>query len=425
MEDLENVLRAIEANRPAAVDFLARLVRIDTVVPPGNNYREIAGVVADFLRTMGGRVSVVEAGEQYLAQSGADRFDPPLAGPRPNVLAEFGDGDGPAVVIAAHLDVVPFGSGWTRDPLGELVGDVFYGRGATDDKGGAVAMILAMKGLLDAGYTPRGKVILAATMDEEVGGIGGLGALIEEGLIRADYGIAVDGGADHIAISNQGRFKGRIVTEGVAVHSSRPYQGVNAIETMARIVLAIQEHARELLTRTTKIPAPPATGRQFLYPSANVGTIKGGLKENIVPDYCQITFSRRVTPEETLDAARQEFLGVIERAVSGDPTAKWRYDEMNTREPSYTDPETPFVRDFQRIAEETLGREVRVYGGLGGSDACFMRNRLRIPTVELGVGREGSKPHGTDERVAIDDVVNTAKIFATSYLQTAGVRRRD
>jgi succinyl-diaminopimelate desuccinylase len=423
MDVLANIRRAVEANRQAAVDLLARLVRIDTVVPPGNNYREIAGVVAEYLRGMGGRVSVIEAGDEHLARSGADRFDPPLAGPRPNVLAEFGDGEGPALLIAAHLDVVPFGAGWTRDPLGESADGAFYGRGASDDKGGVVAMIMAMKGFLDAGYLPRGTITLAATVDEEVGGIAGLGAVLDAGRVAADYGIAVDGGSDYIAISNQGRFKGRIVTEGVAVHSSRPFQGVNAIETMARIVLAIQDHARQLLTRTTRIPAPPATGRPFIYPSANVGTIKGGLKENIVPDRCQITFSRRVTPEETLDAARQEFLRAIERAVAGDPGAKWRYDEMNTREPSYTDPDHPFVRDFQRIAQQTLNRPVPVYGGLGGSDACFMRNRLRIPTVELGVGREGDKAHGTDERVIVDDLINTAKVFATSFLATAGARR--
>lgn len=426
MPPQDAILQAIERCRPAALELLARLVRIDTVVPPGNNYPAIAALVAEHLRGLGGEVAILEADPRLLAESGADRFDPPLAGPRPNVLAEFGGDDGPAVLINAHLDVVPIGTGWSRNPLGELAEETFYGRGAADDKGGVVAMLLAVQGILEAGYRPRGRVVLTATVDEEVGGIAGLGALLGTGRVRADYGIAVDGGHEYIAISNQGRFKGRIVTEGLAAHSSRPFQGINAIEGMARIVLAIQAHGQELLTRTTAIPAPAATGKPFLYPSVNVGTIQGGLKENIVPDRCQITFSRRVTPEESLEGARQEFLGVVRRAAEGgEPPIAWRYEEMNTREPSHTPPDDPFVRGFQATAEAVLGRPVPICGGLGGSDASFMRNRLRIPTVEFGVASEGAKLHGPDERVRIPELVRTAQLFAACLVQTVGVTRAD
>ena len=62
-----------------------------------------------------------------------------------------------------------------------------------------------------------------------------------------------------------------------------------------------------------------------------------------MPDRCAITFNRRVTPEETLEEARDEFLRVVEKAVAGDSTAKWKYEEMNTRQPSYTEPDHPYA----------------------------------------------------------------------------------
>jgi len=421
MNEIESVIQRIEEYRSETEALLKALVEIDTVVPPGNNYAKIAGIVEKYLKDMGCEVTVFNPPEKYLLQSGADRFDPPLSGPRPNVIGTYGSEEGETILFNGHLDIVPIGAGWTKDPYGELVGETFYGRGSGDNKGGVVAMIMAVKGLIDAGLMPKGKVILTATVDEEIGGIAGLGAVIEEGVVRADYGVSCDGDQESIGISNQGRFKGRIITEGLAVHSSRAQDGINAIETMSKIVLAIQEHGRELRSRSTDIPAPPSTGRDYIYPTTNVGTIKGGLKENIVPDYCAITFNRRVTPGETLESAREEFLGVVERAVSGDPSAKWKYEEMNTRQPSYTPPDHPYVARFQAVTEKTLNRKMPVFGGLGGNDVCFMRNILNIPAVQLGAARNGSKAHGTDEHINIGDLLDASKVYAAFIIDLLGV----
>ena len=72
--------------------------------------------------------------------------------------------------ILAHLDVVPAGDGWLQDPYGgEIINGMIYGRGASDDKGPAVAALYAMKAVLDAGLTPAKKVRLLLGCDEESG----------------------------------------------------------------------------------------------------------------------------------------------------------------------------------------------------------------------------------------------------------------
>jgi succinyl-diaminopimelate desuccinylase len=269
----------------------------------------------------------------------------------------------------------------------------------------------------------QGEVILTATVDEEIGGIGGLGACIEEGVVHADYGISCDGKQDNIIISNQGRFKGKIITQGLAVHSSMAHQGVNAIEIMAKIVQALQKHDRELRTRTTRIPAPPVSGAKHIYPTVNVGTIIGGLKENIVPDYCAITFSRRVTPDELLNDARKELLQIVARAAAGDPKSGWKYEEMNTREPSYTPTDDPYVLLFKAVAERILGRKFLVCGGLGGNDVCFMRNILKIPAVQFGPARSGSNTHKADENIKIDHILDAASVYAALIIELIGVEK--
>ncbi|MGI6699317.1 MAG: Sapep family Mn(2+)-dependent dipeptidase [Christensenellales bacterium] len=85
--------------------------------------------------------------------------------------ADFGKGDDyEALAILAHLDVVPVGEGWTREPFNPVVEDgIMYGRGTSDDKGPAVAALYAMKAVKDLGIPLKRKVRLILGCDEESG----------------------------------------------------------------------------------------------------------------------------------------------------------------------------------------------------------------------------------------------------------------
>lgn len=83
--------------------------------------------------------------------------------------AVFGEGEEEFAVLC-HLDVVPAGGGWTKDPFGGVVEDgKIWGRGATDDKGPAIASLYAMKALKDEGFVPRKKIKLIVGCNEECG----------------------------------------------------------------------------------------------------------------------------------------------------------------------------------------------------------------------------------------------------------------
>ncbi|HPJ01348.1 MAG TPA: Sapep family Mn(2+)-dependent dipeptidase [Candidatus Limiplasma sp.] len=81
---------------------------------------------------------------------------------------------GPAGVdplgILTHLDIVPVGDGWTVDPFAGVTDDEkVIGRGASDDKGPAVAALYAMKAVLESGKPLRREVRLILGCDEESG----------------------------------------------------------------------------------------------------------------------------------------------------------------------------------------------------------------------------------------------------------------
>ncbi len=82
--------------------------------------------------------------------------------------AVFGEGE--ELGILCHLDVVPAGDGWTKDPFGGIVEDgKIWGRGAVDDKGPAVCVLYAMKALKDEGFVPKKKIKLIVGCNEESG----------------------------------------------------------------------------------------------------------------------------------------------------------------------------------------------------------------------------------------------------------------
>ncbi|MDE6676718.1 MAG: Sapep family Mn(2+)-dependent dipeptidase, partial [Clostridia bacterium] len=81
----------------------------------------------------------------------------------------FGDGE-EEFAILAHLDVVPAGNGWTKDPFGGVVEDGrIWGRGTVDDKGPAICCLYCLKSLKDQGFVPGKKIKLIVGCNEESG----------------------------------------------------------------------------------------------------------------------------------------------------------------------------------------------------------------------------------------------------------------
>ncbi len=84
------------------------------------------------------------------------------------VHAEIGSGDEMAMALT-HVDIVPAGSGWSKDPYGEVAGDLIYGRGSQDNKGPTVACLFALKALQESGAPLKRRVRHVVGGNEESG----------------------------------------------------------------------------------------------------------------------------------------------------------------------------------------------------------------------------------------------------------------
>ena len=442
MDDLKgSIFSYLESHREEMVQFLRKLVRIDTQVPPGRNYDTICEALAEKLRSLGCEVQVHNATEKYLKMQGAEIMG--LKGPRSNMVARYRGKKGtPVLHASAHIDTAAIqAEGWTVDPLGGEVtkdnrygksaydrgGGYIWGRGVNDDKGEMVSLIFALQALRDLNFRLEGDLIITGNCDEEIGGITGLGFLIQEGIVKADFGLQWDGALTGIGLAAQGRTRFLIRTIGKSYHGQVPILGVNAIEKMSKINVALTNYWRNVLLKRQKpipgidLPEPvQEAGVRNLTAMLNIGTIRGGIQGATVPDLCEEEILRGMIPGETFEGVKKEIEAVIEGVKATDADLKYELEVINVREGYVMSPQDPYVLEARQIINEVIGVELPFTGTLASTDMNFQVNDGRMPCFNLGVGGIYGNTHKQDESVSIDELVDLTKITALLYLRKLG-----
>ena len=139
---------------------------------------------------------------------------------------EVGKGE-KLIGILAHLDVIPAGEGWETDPFDMVEKDgKVYGRGVSDDKGGAVASMYALKYLIDEGYPFRKRVRLILGCNEETGSGCIAHYVQEEGQI--DYGFTPDGNFPGI-YAEKGMYQAMVVGHDTKIIDIRGGDASNVV----------------------------------------------------------------------------------------------------------------------------------------------------------------------------------------------------
>ena len=435
------IFNYVDENSKEAVDYLRKLVKIDTHVPPGLNYLKLCTVLANRLSQSECICEIHEATEPYLKASGAEAMG--LNGPRSNLVATYkGTGGGPKLHLSAHIDTAPYDpEGWTVDPLGgkftednpyggsplDVGGGYIWGRGSCDDKSMLVAMTIALEAVHEMGLKLKGDLILTGNCDEEIGGVAGLGYLINEGLVEADYGIQLDGDVHKMGLAAQGRVRYKIQTYGKSYHGQMPILGVNAIEKMSAINVALTKHWRDdLLHRHKAIPGivlPEAileAGYDKLTAMLNIGTIKGGIQGATVPDLCLEEVLRCMIPGEAEPEVTQEIITVIESVKQNDPDLRYSLDIINSREGYVQDPSHPFIQRSRKIMSDCLGVIPEFSGNLASTDMNYQVNDGGQACFTMGTGYPYTRYHQKDESVSVDDVLMNAKMLALIIIETLG-----
>ncbi|WP_118133276.1 acetylornithine deacetylase/succinyl-diaminopimelate desuccinylase family protein [Oceanicella sp. SM1341] len=413
---MERLLAAIDARRDALISLTQDLIRIPTVNPPGENYRDICDY---FARRLGPRFEI-----SLLHAEGTPGDSPRY--PRWNILARReGARPGQCVHFNSHTDVVEAGQGWTHDPFGgALVGGRIYGRGTCDMKGGLAASIIAAEAFIDTFPDHDGAIEISGTVDEESGGYGGVAWMAERGYFspgRVQHVIIPEPlHKDRVCLGHRGVWWAEIETKGRIAHGSMPFLGTCALRHMGAVMGEIEHRLIPALSnKTTAMPVVPEAARQS---TININSVHGGqpepepgstgLPSPCVPDSARMIIDRRFIMEESLAEVKAEITDLLERVAHSREDFRYSVRDLFEVLPSMTEPDSPVSTALTKAIGTVLGRAPEYVASPGTYDQKHIDRIGRLKNcVAYGPGLL-ELAHQPDEYVEVDDMLDSAKVMA-------------
>ena len=401
MELKTQVIEHIDSKRDEIISFMQKIIQIPSVT---GNEAEIGALMAEECTKDGLDVDIVEPKEG-----------------RVNIVAKYtGTGEGPRMMMYSHYDVVPAGDldSWEHPPFGGEIHDGWlWGRGAQDNKIATCGLTMAYRALRELGVKLKGDIVFTHVGDEEVGGLYGFQEVLKQG-----YGEGIDmlyyahgGTADTIGVAANGSRGATINVLGRSAHTARLEQGVNAVVNAARLVADLQELADEVNNREYHLPGTESVMQSRF----SINKIHGYVAHNNVPDICEIEIDRRYTPGETEEQVDNEYADVIAKAKQKNPSLRVEYEILPGNLVSVAPADSVIVKGIQAAAEQVIGYKPKPIGGSHSSDHGWFVRRHGKPFASYGIGGEGI--HGANERIKVDDIIATTKVYALSMIGILGV----
>jgi acetylornithine deacetylase/succinyl-diaminopimelate desuccinylase-like protein len=411
--------------REEATDLLQRLIRLDTVNPPGN---ETAAAVLM---------------QDYLDRSGVACQLYAKVPERANLVARIpGRGEGPSLLLLSHTDTVLADAGeWQLDPWsGELRDGEIWGRGALDMKGQVAANAVAVASLAREGFEPTGDLIFAATADEEVGHDFGLAWLCREhpDAVRADYGVnegagdRVDFGAGRVlylcSTAEKMSSPFRLSIHGRSGHASMPGIADNALVKAAPLIERLAAYRPEpriepevgallqLLAGREMRADEALEAARAVHPLAaeliepllgltiSPTIISASQKRNVIPALCEMICDCRLLPGQTQAEAEELIRAALGEA---DYDLEWLEGQGGTRSPLES-PLWAAIEDFVE-AQEPQARLAPVCLA-GFTDSHWLREAFGtvaygfFPMRTMDPELASRLVHSADERIAVEDL---------------------
>lgn len=407
----------IDRNPHELLGRLQQLVGISTVNPPGENYDTVTHWLAREMEAVG------LATRRYAISPGALKRALPVEQhgyPRFNVLGKWlVRGAKKTIHFNAHYDVVPVSGRWRHGNAfsGAIDRGWMFGRGTADMKGSIASLLMALRALRTAGVQPKMNVEVSFTADEETDSVLGAGWLVTNAPIDPDYAVVMEGGeGKSVCCGHNGTVWLEVIVHGKPAHGSLPHRGINALEKMSALVLAIEDYKKVLAGRSWRTPEG-----KTMHPTVNVGGVfqcGPGAKINTVPAQGSFTIDRRVLPIEKHADAERELRAFLAHAARRIPKCAMNIRKVSENYSCFTEPKHPFFAAMAGCVSRVRKERASFSVSTGFNDMHFFSHHLKIPT--LGYGPGGEDPHAVDERAKVKELLASAKIYAQLLMTFEG-----
>jgi carboxypeptidase PM20D1 len=374
------------------------------------------------------------------------------------------------MVLMAHQDVVPIApgseSGWHAGPFsGEIKDGYIWGRGAWDDKGNLMSIFEAVESLAETGFKPRRTIYLAFGHDEENGGAEGANAIaslfklrglrpefvLDEGLLIAD-GImpGLDPPVALIGIAEKGSATLKLTSTASPGHSSMPGSrtAIGSLATALERVehapftavvggvagdmlgaVAPEMHGLNRLALSNLWLLEPLVRRQLaaapstnalLRTTAAITVIRGGNKENVLPETAEAWVNFRLLPGDTVRGVVEH----VRRAVDDEQVGIEVLPQSSEASPVASQSSDAYRLIARTVREVFPGVVVAPGLVIGGTDSRHLagvaENVYRFSPVRARA-EDLSRFHGTDERISVKNYIEMIRFYETLIRHAAGV----
>ncbi|CAA3987827.1 succinyl-diaminopimelate desuccinylase [Staphylococcus aureus] len=350
---------------------------------------------------------------------------------RANIVAEIGNGS-PILALSGHMDVVDAGNqdNWSYPPfqLTEKDGKL-YGRGTTDMKGGLMALVVSLIELKEQNELPHGTIRLLANAGGEKEQEGAK-LLADKGYLDDVDGLIIaEPTGSGIYYAHKGSMSCKVTATGKAVHSSVPFIGDNAIDTLLEFYNLFKEKYSELKQQDTKHELDVAPmfksliGKEISEEDANYASgltavcsiINGGKQFNSVPDEASLEFNVRPVPEYDNDFIESFFQNIINDVDSN----KLSLDIPSNHRPVTSDKNSKLITTIKDVASSYVEQdEIFVSALVGATDASSFLGDNK-DNVDLAIFGPGNPlmAHQIDEYIEKDMYLKYIDIFKEASIQ--------
>lgn len=368
------------------VDLTGKLVAIPTPNPPGQE-KLLADFIAKTMQDWGIEVELV----------------PEPAPERPQVVAWLrGSGDGPTLILNAHMDTVGAGdeAAWDYPPFqATRVGNRLYGRGTCDMKGSLAVAMVIMKTLHDAGARLPGTLMLQAPMGEEMDEPG-TRTLLQKGY-TGDFAIVLEPTDLRIGPASRGVSWFRITLSGPSMHCGlADANGPDVMAAFTQIATALTSYHYQVAAKAH--PLSPS-------PSCRITQVAAGEAHNSLVGRCEFMVDRRMIPGETVAQVEAELQQIVDEALAQMPQIAARLEFIEWNEPVQAPLDAPVVTALQHNVAAVAGLEPQMWPVPYGCDVRNFIYDADIPAVNFGAG-DYRVCHQPNEFVPVDGLVTCAKV---------------